>query len=516
MEQHQSDASHARPSQASAAHDRSEAAEGQFYADEVARLRHTVSSGETLDLARRRELLTALRTLVREHAQELLEAVHADVGKPVLEVQMTELAQVIKEIDEQLDHLQSWTADRAVGVPSTLLPASAKEQLQPKGVILVISPWNYPVQLLLSPLAGVLAAGNTALLKPSEFAPRTASLLTELIGRYLPADIVSVVNGGVPETTALLRERFDHIVFTGSTAVARVIMRAAAEHLTPVTLELGGKSPTFVDDSVDLRAAARRIAWGKFNNAGQTCIAPDHVLVTASAREEFLAAMAETITEFYGADPQGSSDFGRIVNERQHARLVELLEASAGTLVAGGEHDLADRCYLAPTVVADVEGDDSLMSQELFGPILPVLTVADHHEAIAQIGGRARPLALYVFTEDPQVRADFETSTISGALVHGAALLHLAVPGLPFGGTGDSGIGRYLGRASIEEFSHHRSVLSKPVSPDTLSAIYPPLTRWKRTMVRRLMAPLSRNVLNKAVPVRVISGARRLPGIRTP
>ena len=476
----------------------------------LAALREVVTSGATRDLGWRRSRLAGLRALVVEHEVALTEAVRADVGKPHLEVRLTELSFVVREIDLLLANLARWTAPRRVGLPMTHLPGSAHVQLQPKGVVLVIGPWNYPVQLLLTPLAGVLAAGNTAVVKPSDLTPRVAALLAELLPRYLGRDAVEVVVGGVPETTALLRERFDHIFFTGSPRVGRIVMRAAAQHLTPVTLELGGKSPTFVDGTVDPDLAARRIVWGKFTNAGQTCVAPDYVLVTRDAREALVGALAGAIEDFFGPEPSRSEDLGRIVNADHHRRLVDLVEGSGGRVVVGGDHDVDDRHYLAPTVVVDVPLDAPLMSDEIFGPVLPVVEVADAAEAVSIINNRERPLALYVFSEDAGTRELFETRTISGGLAHGAPLIHLAVPGLPFGGVGESGMGRYLGRASIEELSHHRSVLSKPLAPDTLAAVYPPHPAWKRSAMRALMAPLRRSRRAREVPAAVLAGAGAL------
>lgn len=474
-------------------------------------LRHTVTSGATLDLDRRRAHLGALRRLIVDHEPALSAAISADVGKPELEVRLTETSATVQEIDHLLAHLEEWTAPRKVPVPLTLQPATAHVRLQPKGVVLVIAPWNYPLQLLLSPLAGALAAGNTVLLKPSEFTPRLSALMEELVPQHFPAGVVGVYTGGVEETTALLEHRFDHIFFTGSTAVGRVVMRAAAEHLTPVTLELGGKSPTFVDATADLDAAARRIAWGKFTNAGQTCVAPDHVLVTREAREPLLEALRGAVHDFFGDDPQRSDDLGRVIDGRQHERLVGLLESSGGEVVVGGEHDAGDRFYLAPTVVADVPLDAPLMQEEIFGPILPVITVADHEEAIRVIGEGEHPLALYVFSTDEQVRDAFETRTTSGGMTFGAPLLHLAAPGLPFGGVGASGMGAYHGQASIDELSHHRSVLSKPLTPDTLTAVYPPHPQWKQTVIRTVMAPLSRPRLPRLPSPPSLP---RLPGIK--
>ncbi|WP_202879692.1 aldehyde dehydrogenase family protein [Ornithinimicrobium pratense] len=381
---------------------------------DLARLRHTVHSGATLSLGRRREHLAALRRLVVEHEDEINAAVTADVGKPALEVRLTETWTIVQEIDTLLAHLERWTAPRTVPVPVALQPASARVHLQPKGVVLVIAPWNYPVQLLLSPLAGALAAGNTAVLKPSEITPRVAELLARLVAKHLPPEVVQVVTGGVPGTTALLERRFDHIVFTGSTEVGKVVMRAAAEHLTPVTLELGGKSPTFVDATMDATVVARRIAWGKFVNAGQTCIAPDYVLVTSEARDPLLAALREAVQEFFGADPRTSSDLGRIVNGRHHERLVGLLGGHGGEVVVGGEHDAQDRYFVAPTVIADPYPSAPLMQEEIFGPILPVLTVADAEAGAEFMREREHPLALYVFSSDEKVRRTFEQRTTSG------------------------------------------------------------------------------------------------------
>ena len=455
---------------------------------ELGALRHTVTSGSTAGPDWRRAQLGALRRLLVEHETELVDAVAADVGKPRLEARLTETYVSVEEIDHLLAHLEEWTAPRRVSLPLTLRPARAHVQLQPKGVVLVIAPWNYPLNLLVSPVAGALAAGNTVVLKPSEHTPRLAALVERLVPQYFPADVAQVVTGGVEETTALLEQRFDHIFFTGSGRVGRIVMRAAAEHLTPVTLELGGKSPTFVDDSVDLGAAARRIVWGKFTNAGQTCVAPDHVLVTRAARDRLLAELVAAVHEFFGDDPRRSPDLGRIVDERQHARLVELLHGAGGMVVTGGDHDAGER-YLAPTVVADVDPEAPIMQEEIFGPILPVLAVADAEAAAAFVREREHPLALYVFSEREEVREAFARRTTSGGMAFGATVVHVGAAQLPFGGVGASGMGSYHGRASVEELSHHRSVLDKPLGPDTLRVLYPPFDGLKGRLVAAATAP---------------------------
>ena len=337
---------------------------------------------------------------------------------------------------------------------------TAWTQYDPLGVVLVIAPWNYPAQLLLAPVVGALAAGNTVVAKPSELSPATSAAMARLLPAYLDADAVAVVEGGVPETTALLAERFDHIFYTGNGTVGRIVLRAAAEHLTPVTLELGGKSPAFVDRDTDLTVVAERLARGKFLNAGQTCVAPDYVLTdpeTAAALEPLLA---DAVKALYGSDPAASGEYGRIVNERHFDRLTGLLDS--GRTVVGGTSDRTAK-YLAPTVLADVAPDAPVMREEIFGPILPIVTVPGLDEAIDFINDRDKPLALYVFTESDGTRSRFAAETSSGGLGHGLPLAHLTVSDLPFGGVGESGMGNYHGRYSIETFSHRKAVLDKPL-----------------------------------------------------
>lgn len=463
-------------------------AEAASAVEQVARLRRGFETGRTRELGWRTAQLTGLRRLLTEHADALTRAVCEDVGKPPQEVRLFELQVLVNEIDHVLANLRIWLLPRRVGVPLNTQPASAEVSLQPKGVVLVLSPWNYPLQLLLSPAIGALAAGNALLLKPSELAPRTAALVADLLPRHLDPDLVAVRTGGVPETTELLRERFDHILFTGSAAVGRTVLRAAAEHLTPVTLELGGKSPAYVDEHTDLRVAARRIVWAKYTNAGQTCVSPDHLLVTPGARDQLLDELAAAIESFFGPRPRQSPDYGRIVNDRHFERLAALL--SDGRAVVGGDTDPGSR-YLAPTVLVDVDPDSPVMQEEIFGPILPVLEIADAEAALDFIAQRPHPLALYVFSEDPETRTAFQQRSVSGGLVLDAALLHLSVPDLPFGGIGASGMGNYHGRSSLDTFSHQRSVLSKPMHPDTLEVVYPPLTALRRRVMKwvRLTPP---------------------------
>jgi aldehyde dehydrogenase (NAD+) len=351
------------------------------------------------------------------------------------------------------------------------------------GVVLIISPWNYPLQLLLVPLVGAIAAGNCAVLKPSEITPAMSDLFARRLPNYVDRESIQVVEGGVAETTALLAERFDHIFYTGNGTVGRIVMEAAAKHLTPVTLELGGKSPCIVDQHTDLDVAAKRIIWGKFFNAGQTCVAPDYVLVQQAIEDALLARMKQTLVEFFGDDPSKSPDYGRIVNERHHQRLMKLLPGS-GEVVAGGVGDEEKR-YIAPTILRNVPADAPVMADEIFGPILPVLKYAGIDEAIARVNARPKPLALYLFTNDEEVQKRVLERTSSGGVTVNHTLLHLTVPALPFGGVGASGLGAYHGKFSFETFSHRKSVLIKPTWLD-LKFIYPPYDKTKRKLVRWL------------------------------
>lgn len=452
----------------------------------VQSLRQTFDSGRTRPLDWRIAQLQALDAMITERADDLIDALAADLGKPVPETRLLELGPIQAEISHTIKHLAQWAAPHKVPTSTNLMPASSKVIPEPLGVVLVIAPWNYPVQLLLTPLIGALAAGNTVLLKPSELAGHTSATLARIIGEYLDTDAVTVVEGAVDETTALLRQRFDHIFYTGNPAVAKVVMRAAAEHLTPVTLELGGKSPAFVDSTVELATAARRIAYGKFVNAGQTCVSPDYVLVTPDAHDELVTQLGAAITASFGPDPQHSKDFGRIINDRHFARVAAMLDDDGAASVAhGGGTDAASR-YIAPTVLTGVTAEHPSMAEEIFGPVLPVLQVADHGEAIEFINERDKPLALYLFSEDETVRTEVLGRTSSGGVGIGVTIFQLGVPDLPFGGVGTSGMGSYHGKDSFDTFSHRRAVLDKPLVPDTLQLVYPPFTALRRGVIKAI------------------------------
>ena len=427
----------------------------------LARLRATFRTGRTRRIQWRTAQLRHMRSMLTEHREDFAKVLHADLGKSVNEVNLTEVDFTIGEIDHTLAHLDEWLRPEPVPVPDFLGDAKAWTQYDPLGVVLVIAPWNYPAQLLLVPVVGALAAGNCVVAKPSELAPATSALLAELLPRYLDTDAVAVCEGGVAETTALLEQRFDHIFYTGNGAVGRIVMAAAARHLTPVTLELGGKCPAFVDRGTDLAAVAQRLAEGKFLNAGQTCVAPDYVLADPETARALEAPLTAAIEEMFGPDPAASPEYGRIVNERHFDRLAALL--GSGRIVTGGATD-RERRYIAPTVLADVSPDAPVMAEEIFGPILPIVEVPGLEEAIDFINEREKPLALYAFTDSATTRERLAAETSSGGLAFGIPVYHLTVPDLPFGGVGESGMGRYHGRYSVETFSHRKALLDKPLT----------------------------------------------------
>jgi aldehyde dehydrogenase (NAD+) len=448
------------------------------------RLREPFEAGKTRPLEWRRRQLEQLRALIVDNTDELAQALERDLGRPMVEAYTADLAIVVGEIDQARKSLARWTRPEKVRTPLVQQPARARIVREPLGVVLIIAPWNYPVQLLLSPLVGALAAGCCAVLKPSEVTAHTSAALARLVSKYLDPECVALVEGAVPETTALLEQRFDHIFYTGNGAVARIVMEAAARHLTPVTLELGGKSPCIVAADAKLEVAARRIAWGKFLNAGQTCVAPDYILVHESREAELIGQLKVAVRDFYGDDPRKTPDFGRIANERHHRRLMSLLEG-AGEVVLGGQADEAER-YIAPTVLRNVQPDARIMQEEIFGPLLPVLTVPDVESAIRFVNAREKPLALYLFTQDSEVEKDVLARTSSGGVCVNATIWHLANPNLPFGGVGPSGMGSYHGKASFDAFTHKKSVVTKSTVIDPKVA-YPPYTKFKTSLIKRML-----------------------------
>ncbi|WP_448562632.1 aldehyde dehydrogenase family protein [Trichothermofontia sp.] len=441
-------------------------------AQQLDQQRQFFATGRTRPLAFRRAQLQQLRRQIVAHEAQILEALHTDLRKPQFEAYGAEIYLVLEEIDRAIKHLPTWMRPQRVKVPPMAQPGRAMLIPEPLGVVLIISPWNYPFQLSLLPLVGAIAAGNCAVLKPSEIASATATLIADLIKTTFDPAFVCVVTGGPETSQRLLAERFDHIFFTGGTAIGKLVMAAAAQHLTPVTLELGGKSPCLVDRDIDLVTTARRIVWGKFANAGQTCIAPDYLLVDRAIHAPLLTAMQTCLREFYGDDPAQSPDYARIINDRHFQRLTALL--SDGQIVVGGETNAGDR-YIAPTILDHVSPDAPVMQEEIFGPILPVLTYDTLEDAIAFVNDRPKPLALYCFSRNPNYTQPVLAQTSSGGVCINDILLHNLVPDLGFGGVGPSGMGRYHGKASFDTFSHQKGVLQRPFWLD-LRFRYPPYT----------------------------------------
>jgi aldehyde dehydrogenase (NAD+) len=448
-------------------------------------LHATFDSGRTRPLSWREEQLAGLRRMMVEGEAELVEALGSDLGRPKVEAFAADIGHTKQELRHMAKHLSGWVKPTRVRMPAMVRPAKGWIVPEPLGAALVIAPWNYPIQLLVEPVGAALAAGNTVLAKPSELAPACSAALAHLLPKYVDPEALIVVEGGVEETTALLAERWDHIFFTGSTAVGRVVAAAAAKHLTPTVLELGGKSPTYVHASADLDVAARRIAWGKFLNAGQTCIAPDYVLVDHEVKDALVAKLTKQVRSFYGSDPKASKSFGRIVNDRHLERLRALLDDGAGTVAVGGQVDEAER-FVAPTITVEPRPDSAVMQEEIFGPILPVLGIGGPAQAKAFIGARPKPLALYVFAQRGDVVDDMVEGTTSGGVCVNQTLMHLVPADLPFGGVGDSGMGAYHGRTGFDAFSHHKSVLRKRTKPDP-RLLYPPYRPLVERLVRRVV-----------------------------
>ncbi|MFI5615164.1 aldehyde dehydrogenase family protein [Amycolatopsis sp. NPDC051903] len=427
----------------------------------VSRLRTAFAAGRTKPLAWRREQLGALKRMLLEREDDFLEALHTDLGKNAVEAQRTEVVFIVNEVDDTLEHLDEWLAPQPAALPPRLQPGEGRVVREPLGVALIIGPWNYPLHLALAPLVGVLAAGNAAVVKPSELSPTVSAAIARLVPEYLDREAVAVVEGAIPETTELLAQRFDHIFYTGNGAVGRIVMTAAAKHLTPVALELGGKSPVIVDTDVDLGVVAERIVDTKFLNAGQTCVAPDYVLALGDTAAKLEPLLAQALRAKFGDDPAESPAYGRIVNTRHFDRLARLL--ASGRVVTGGRTDRAAK-FIAPTVLTEVAPDSPVMGEEIFGPILPILSVPSLDDAIAFITGRDKPLALYAFTGSEANKQRILAETSSGAVTFGMPVLHLVAPELPFGGVGESGMGRYHGKYSIDTFSNLKAVLDKPLS----------------------------------------------------
>ncbi|MDV7270016.1 aldehyde dehydrogenase family protein [Thioclava sp. A2] len=445
-----------------------------------------------LDYTHRRTALRRLSAAIRRYEPQIIAALAADLGKPEAEVRLTEILPVQAEISHTLKYLKRWMRPRRA--TSTLLTFGTRAKIvsEPKGTVLIIAPWNYPFGLLMGPLSSALAAGNAAILKPSELAPATSALVAKIITETFAPDFVWVAEGAVDVAQALLDLPFDHLFFTGSPEVGRKVMAQAARHLTPVTLELGGKSPVIIGPGADLKAAAQAVAWGKFSNAGQTCIAPDHIYVASAQMEAFLTHLKTAIRKMYGRSPEAQAsgrDYARIVSERHFRRLdamISAAEAGGATVVEGGARDAATR-FIAPTVLTGVRRDAALMREEIFGPVLPVLPFEDAGAVIAAINTGPKPLALYIFEKDKGFIEEITRKTSSGAVGVNVTLAHYMHLNLPFGGIGNSGMGAAHGEWGFRAFSHEKPVLRNSFAP--LSGFMPPYRGMKRRRIR-LMARL--------------------------
>ena len=447
----------------------------------VAGQRAYFRSGKTLDIAYRLKMLQRLRDAIKMYEAELYEALHKDLNKSYEEAFMTEISIVLGEIDNFLKNLARWAAPSKKSTPLKLFPSRSAVITEPLGVALIIAPWNYPVQLLLNPLVGAIAAGCTAVLKPSPYTPNVAKALERVVTSAFDEEYVAVVQGDRTVNAALLNQRYDIIFFTGSPDLGRVVMRSAAEHLTPVVLELGGKSPVVVDRSANVRVAAKRIAWGKTLNAGQTCIAPDYLLIHRDIKEQFVEEYQRALKELHGSDASKSKHYVRIVSDRAFERVSSYL--ADGVVRVGGRVDASTR-YIEPTLLDNVSVDSAVMREEIFGPILPMVTIGSVDEAIDFICDREKPLALYVFA-DKSVAHRVVKHTSSGGCCVNDVIMHIANENMPFGGVGNSGMGRYHGRDSLYAFSHRRAMITTTPRID-LSFRYMPY-RWFK-VVKRLLS----------------------------
>lgn len=430
-----------------------------------------------------REKLQKLKKVILENEAKISEALKQDLGKSSFETYATETGFILDEIGYVLKNLDQWMKPRKVKTPLTLFPGKSLILPEPYGVVLIISPWNYPFQLCLSPLIGAVAARNRVVLKPSEFSPATSQIITEIISAVFSEDEVVVVNGGKEETEILLKQQFDYIFFTGSTNVGKIVMKAAAEHLTPLTLELGGKSPLLIEESADLDLVAKRCVWGKFLNAGQTCVAPDYVLVPERLQDTLIEKLKNTLETFYGKNIQKSPDFPRIISTQHLDRLTKLINEKK---VVYGNLSSREEKYLSPTIMKDVSWDDEIMAEEIFGPVLPLIPYKDLNQELEKILSRPKPLAFYLFTKNETIKNHVLGRVSFGGGCVNDTVLHLGNPELPFGGVGPSGIGSYHGMKSFETFTHYKSVLEKSTKVD-IPLRYPPYEgklRWLKFFIR--------------------------------
>jgi aldehyde dehydrogenase (NAD+) len=447
----------------------------------VARLRATFATGRTRSVEWRKQQLKAMQRLVEENETAIAAALEQDLGRKPFEAWLADIASVVGEAKDAAKNVKRWSRRRYRMLEMSQLPGLGWVEYEPYGTVLVIGAWNFPFALTLGPAVGAIAAGNTVVLKPSEVAPASSALMAELVPRYLDNDAIAVIEGDGAVSQELIEQGFDYLLFTGGTEIGRKVYEGAASHLTPVTLELGGKSPVIVAADADIEVAAKRIAWTKLINSGQICIAPDYVIADATIRDELVGKIAEAIAT-YEADHKNGM---RIVNRRHYDRLTGALAATKGEIAVGGGSD-ADDMHIHPTVVVDPDPGEPLMTDEIFGPILPVVTVQNLDEAISFVNARPKPLAAYLFTKAKSIRERVIKEVPAGGMVINHLLFHFATHKLPFGGVGPSGTGAYHGKFGFEEFSHRKTVMTKPTRPDVGAFIYPPYTEKAFKLAKRL------------------------------
>jgi acyl-CoA reductase-like NAD-dependent aldehyde dehydrogenase len=439
-------------------------------------------SGKTRDLAFRKQALTTLRNVVQQNIDQISESLYADLGKSAFEAYTTEIGIVLEEISRHLRNLKKWASVKKVGSPLAAFPSSSYIVPEPYGRSLIIAPWNYPFQLALAPLVGAISAGNCAIIKPSEYSPHTSSLMAQLISQNFDPGHISVINGDASVSQSLLTLQHDIIFFTGSPQIGKIVMKAAAEHLTPVVLELGGKSPCIIDQQTDLKLAARRIVWGKLINAGQTCIAPDYVLVPHAMVSEFASLARTEIKKMYGDNPLQNPEYPKIINQQHFNRLSRLLSHSSE-----GEKLIADPASLKmePAIIINPMPESPIMQEEIFGPILPIIPYDSLAEAITFISSRPKPLALYVFSFCRKVQQLLVGQLSAGGICINDTIMHFTNANLPFGGVGNSGIGSYHGKYCFDAFTHYKPVLHRKIWPD-IPLRYPPFGN-KLSIVKKIL-----------------------------
>lgn len=455
-----------------------------FPNERIERLRKSVDNGVPRSLSWRLDQLHGLLRFVTDHENAILTALKADLGRCTTEARMADISMVRSEVRLIQRNLKKWLRPQRVSTPIAAQPGRSWIQQEPFGLALILGTWNYPFQQILIPLAGALAAGNSAVVKLSEVAPHSAALMAKELENYIDPTALIVVTGGPEAAARLLEYRFDKIFYTGSSHVGRIVMKAAAVHLTPVTLELGGKNPVIVAPDAPLDVTARRVAWGRFMNTGQICVAPDYVLIQETLRLPFIEALRKAIARFYGPDPQSSESYGRIVDGRHFARLLSFMQD--GRIAIGGQTDAADR-YIAPTVITDLPDDAAALQEEIFGPILPVVGYRTIEEALTILRRRPNPLALYLFTGDRALQKQIIGNVGCGSVVVNDVVVNQIVPGLPFGGVGNSGMGSFHGRFTFDAFSHSKAVVRRALWAD-LDVRYPPFSEWKDRILQWLVS----------------------------